>query len=287
MERAARELGLDPVEVRRRNVITEFPYTGVNGVTYDPGTYLESLDLAEATIRDEGWYEAREEADRKGDRHLGIGFCCFSERTGYGSEAFAKRKMTVVPGFDLSEIRMDTTGSVVVTSGTMNHGQSHETTFAQIVADRLGLDVGARQAAPGRHRAHRLRLGHVRLALGDDRRLRGGAGLGAARRAAVPDRRAPAGDPPGQRRAGRGRRGGAARRPGAPAAVRGHRRRRPPALAPAAQGRRARAHRDGELRRPRRRDLLQRLPRRRRRGRPGHRGRCRSCATSAWRTAGS
>ena len=66
MERAARELGLDPVEVRRRNVITEFPYTGVNGVTYDPGTYLESLDLAEATIRDEGWYEAREEAVDRG-----------------------------------------------------------------------------------------------------------------------------------------------------------------------------------------------------------------------------
>ncbi|GAA4909751.1 carbon-monoxide dehydrogenase large subunit [Actinomycetospora succinea] len=137
MERAARELGLDPVEVRRRNVITEFPYTGVNAVTYDPGTYRESLDLAEKTIRDEGWYELRD----AGERHIGIGFCCFSERTGYGSEAFAKRKMTVVPGFDLSEIRMDTTGAVVVTSGTMNHGQSHETTFAQIVADRLGIDV--------------------------------------------------------------------------------------------------------------------------------------------------
>ncbi|MDD7963863.1 xanthine dehydrogenase family protein molybdopterin-binding subunit [Actinomycetospora lemnae] len=136
MEKAARALGMDPVEVRRRNVITAFPYTGINGVTYDPGTYRESLDLAEATIREEGWFEARE----RGDRHLGIGFCCFSERTGYGSEAFAKRKMTVVPGFDISEIRMDTTGSVVVTSGTMNHGQSHETTFAQIVADRLGLD---------------------------------------------------------------------------------------------------------------------------------------------------
>ncbi|MEJ2863895.1 xanthine dehydrogenase family protein molybdopterin-binding subunit [Actinomycetospora flava] len=141
MERAARELGLDPVEVRRRNVITEFPYTGVNAVTYDPGTYRESLDLAEATIREEGWFAERDRADREGDRHLGIGFCCFSERTGYGSEAFAKRKMTVVPGFDLSEIRMDTTGAVVVTSGTMNHGQSHETTFAQIVADRLGIDV--------------------------------------------------------------------------------------------------------------------------------------------------
>ncbi|WP_433802576.1 xanthine dehydrogenase family protein molybdopterin-binding subunit [Actinomycetospora sp. CA-084318] len=137
MEKAARALDLDPVEVRRRNVITEFPYTGVNAVTYDPGTYRESLDLAEATIRDEGWYDVR----ASDDRAIGIGFCCFSERTGYGSEAFAKRKMTVVPGFDLSEIRMDTTGAVVVTSGTMNHGQSHETTFAQIVADCLGIDV--------------------------------------------------------------------------------------------------------------------------------------------------
>ncbi|WP_431903255.1 xanthine dehydrogenase family protein molybdopterin-binding subunit [Amycolatopsis thermoflava] len=140
MERAARELGLDPLEIRRRNLITQFPYTGVNAVTYDPGTYRESLDLAEATLRDEGWYEFRDTAAAEG-RHIGIGFCCFSERTGYGSGAFAKRKMAVVPGFDISEIRMDTTGSVVVTSGTMNHGQSHETTLAQIVADRLGLHI--------------------------------------------------------------------------------------------------------------------------------------------------
>jgi carbon-monoxide dehydrogenase large subunit len=140
MDHAARQLDLDPVEIRRRNVITEFPYTGINNVTYDPGTYRESLDLAEATLRDEGWYELREKAAAEG-RHIGIGYSCFSERTGYGSETFAKRKMTVVPGFDISEIRMDTTGSVVVTSGTMNHGQSHETTFAQIVAERLGLDI--------------------------------------------------------------------------------------------------------------------------------------------------
>ncbi|HEY2224743.1 xanthine dehydrogenase family protein molybdopterin-binding subunit [Actinomycetospora sp.] len=142
MEKAARELGFDPVELRRRNVITEFPYLGINDVTYDPGTYRESLDLAEATIREEGWERVRDEAAADG-RAVGIGYCCFSERTGYGSEAFAKRRMTVVPGFDVSEIRMDTTGSVVVTSGTMNHGQSHETTFAQIVADRLGIDVEA------------------------------------------------------------------------------------------------------------------------------------------------
>lgn len=140
MDRAARALALDPVEVRRRNVITEFPYTGVNAVTYDPGTYRESLDLAEATLRDEGWYALRDAAPADG-RIIGIGYSCFSERTGYGSEAFAKRRMQVVPGFDVSEIRMDTTGAVVVTSGTMNHGQSHETTLAQIVADRLGIDI--------------------------------------------------------------------------------------------------------------------------------------------------
>ncbi|MDA3647949.1 xanthine dehydrogenase family protein molybdopterin-binding subunit [Saccharopolyspora indica] len=163
MERAARELGIDPVEIRRRNVITEFPYTGVNGITYDPGTYRESLDLAEATLREEGWYEFRERAAAEG-RHIGIGYCCFSERTGYGSDAFAKRKMRVVPGFDVSEIRMDTTGSVVVTSGTMNHGQSHETTLAQIAADRLGLD-----------------LDEVKLRQGDTERIAYGWGTFASR----------------------------------------------------------------------------------------------------------
>lgn len=140
MERAARELGMDAVEIRRRNVITEFPYTGVNGITYDPGSYLESLDLCERVLRDEGWFETRDRARAEG-RHIGIGFSCFSERTGYGSAAFAARKMDVVPGFDLSQITMDTSGSVVVTTGTLSHGQSHETTMAQIVADRLGLDL--------------------------------------------------------------------------------------------------------------------------------------------------
>jgi carbon-monoxide dehydrogenase large subunit len=140
-ERASRELGLDPVEIRRRNVITEFPYTGVNNITYDPGSYLEALDLCERLVKDEGWYEKQAAAAAEG-RHVGIGYACFSERTGYGSTAFAQRKMKVVPGFDISEIRMDTSGAVTVTTGTMSHGQSHETTMAQIVADELGLDIG-------------------------------------------------------------------------------------------------------------------------------------------------
>ncbi|GAB2782245.1 xanthine dehydrogenase family protein molybdopterin-binding subunit [Streptomyces daliensis] len=139
-ERAARELGMDAVEVRRRNLITEFPYTGVNNITYDPGSYRESLDLCERVLRDEGWYARRDAAADEG-RHLGIGYSCFNERTGYGSAAFAQRKMEVVPGFDIAEARMDTSGALTVTTGTMSHGQSHETTMAQIAADALGLDL--------------------------------------------------------------------------------------------------------------------------------------------------
>ena len=139
-ERAARELALDAVEIRRRNVITAFPYTGVNNITYDPGSYRAALTLCEPTLRAGGWYDLQERATSDG-RHIGIGYSCFSERTGYGSSAFAARKMNVVPGFDISEVRMDTSGTVVVTTGTMSHGQSHETTMAQIVADRLGITV--------------------------------------------------------------------------------------------------------------------------------------------------
>ncbi|OMI36644.1 xanthine dehydrogenase family protein molybdopterin-binding subunit [Streptomyces sparsogenes] len=140
MERAARELDMDPLEIRRRNLITDFPYTGVNHITYDPGSYLESLDLCEQALKEAGWYD-RQAAARAEGRHIGIGYSCFSERTGYGSAAFAARKMQVVPGFDLSEVRMDTGGAVTVTTGTMSHGQSHETTMAQIVADALGVDL--------------------------------------------------------------------------------------------------------------------------------------------------
>ncbi len=166
-ERAARELGIEAVELRRRNVITEFPYTGVNNITYDPGSYLESLNLCEQIIRDEGWHETKEAAAAEG-RYLGIGYSCFSERTGYGSKAFAQRKMEVVPGFDISEVRMDVSGALVVTSGAVSHGQSHETTFAQIAASELGLD-----------------LDKVRVHQGDTNRITYGWGTYASRSIAI------------------------------------------------------------------------------------------------------
>lgn len=168
MDQAAVKLGMDPLDVRRKNLITEFPYTSINTITYDPGSYRESLDLAEKMVTDAGWCELREKSVGRPGSRIGIGYSCFSERTGYGSAAFQKRKMTVIPGFDLSDITMDVDGTVTVTTGTMSHGQSHETTMAQIVADALHMDFA-----------------DVRIHQGDTDRVTYGFGSFASRSAAI------------------------------------------------------------------------------------------------------
>jgi len=143
MEKAAAALDLDPLGVRRRNLIGpgEFPYTGVNKITYDEGSYREALDLAEALVRERGWPSERDYLRGKGQR-AGIGYSCFSERTAYGTPTMSQRRMRMTPGYDTALVRMDPTGEVIVTTGTCGHGQGHETTFAQIVADRLGVHPG-------------------------------------------------------------------------------------------------------------------------------------------------
>ncbi|HEY7143523.1 MAG TPA: xanthine dehydrogenase family protein molybdopterin-binding subunit, partial [Streptosporangiaceae bacterium] len=143
MEKAARTLSLDPLAVRRRNMIApgDFPYTGVNGITYDEGSYAESLDLAEQRVTEGGWPAERDRLRAAGLR-AGIGYSCFSERTAYGTPAMSQRRMRMTPGYDTAHVRMDPSGEVVVTTGTCGHGQGHETTFAQIVADQLGVHPG-------------------------------------------------------------------------------------------------------------------------------------------------
>jgi carbon-monoxide dehydrogenase large subunit len=140
MEKAARELGLDPLAVRRRNMIApgDFPYTGCNGITYDEGSYAESLDLAEKRVTEAGWPGERDRL-RAAGLLAGIGYSCFSERTAYGTPTMSLRRMRMTPGYDTAMVRMDPSGEVTVTTGTCGHGQGHETTFAQIVADRLGV----------------------------------------------------------------------------------------------------------------------------------------------------
>jgi carbon-monoxide dehydrogenase large subunit len=140
MEKAAAALDLDPLHVRRRNLIGpgDFPYTGVNKITYDEGSYREALDLAERQVRDKGWLGERDRLITTGQL-AGIGYSCFSERTAYGTPTMSQRRMGMTPGYDTALVRMDPTGEVIVTTGTCGHGQGHETTFAQIVADRLGV----------------------------------------------------------------------------------------------------------------------------------------------------
>jgi carbon-monoxide dehydrogenase large subunit len=140
MEKAAEALGLDPLQVRRVNLIGrhEFPYTGINKITYDEGSYREALDLAEERIKVKGWTAERGRLRAQG-KLAGIGYANFSERTAYGTPAMSQRRMRMTPGYDTALVRMDPTGEVIVTTGTCGHGQGHETTFAQIVADRLGI----------------------------------------------------------------------------------------------------------------------------------------------------
>ena len=139
MDKAAARLGIDRFEIRRRNTIADedFPYLGVNGITYEPGSYLEALEKCLAATRAAGWWEQRDRTDDGLVR--GIGIANFNERTAYGTATMGMRKMQMTPGFEVAHIKMDASGDVVVTSGTCGHGQGHETTFAQLVADRLGI----------------------------------------------------------------------------------------------------------------------------------------------------
>jgi aerobic carbon-monoxide dehydrogenase large subunit len=138
MDTAAARFGIDPVEIRRRNLIRRFPYTSATGLVYDEGSYLQTLETAAQAI-DLPSFRARQKSAREAGKYLGIGFSSFSERSGYGSAAFAARKMDIVPGYETVEMAMDPSGCVVVRIGASPHGQGLRTTLAQIVADGLGL----------------------------------------------------------------------------------------------------------------------------------------------------
>ncbi|MCW2838513.1 MAG: xanthine dehydrogenase [Marmoricola sp.] len=142
MDKAAEKLGLDRIEVRLRNTIDgdDFPYTGPNLITYERGSYREALTRCVDEVEKAGWPVRA--ADRSDGLLRGYGIINFSERTAFGTMVMGQRQMPMTPGFEVSHLRMDPTGHVTVTSGTLGHGQGHETSFAQIVADRLGIDPG-------------------------------------------------------------------------------------------------------------------------------------------------
>jgi carbon-monoxide dehydrogenase large subunit len=138
MDKAAAAFKLDPVDIRRRNLIDKFPYTSAMGLVYDEASYKETLEMAVKAIGVPAFRARQKQARAKG-RHLGIGFATFSERTGYGSPAFAARGMEITPGWETVHITVDPSGFVEARIGSSPHGQGLRTTLAQIIADEIGV----------------------------------------------------------------------------------------------------------------------------------------------------
>ena len=138
MDCAAARLGLDALEIRRRNLITEFPHTSVTGVVHDPGSYREAMEAA-ARVVDFAQFRARQQTARADGRWLGLGMSVFAERTGPGTPAFAARRMAINPGFERVELAMDPSGFLEARIGSSPHGQGLKTTLAQLIADEIGI----------------------------------------------------------------------------------------------------------------------------------------------------
>lgn len=140
MDTAAARLGVGPVEIRRRNLQSDFPHTSPTGLTHDEGSYREAMELAVRHV-DLGAFRNRQSAARAAGGPLpGIGICTFSERTGYGTPAFAARAMGVTPGYENVELAMDPSGYVTLRIGASPHGQGLATALSQLLADELGTD---------------------------------------------------------------------------------------------------------------------------------------------------
>ncbi|MCS7312288.1 MAG: glyceraldehyde dehydrogenase subunit alpha [Acidobacteria bacterium] len=138
----AAELGMDPVEIRRKNFIPKdaFPYTTPTGLTYDSGDYERTLDEALRIVDYAGFRREQEEARRQG-RYLGIGFSTYVEICGLGPSQVAGAVGFQGGLWESAVVRFHPTGKVTVLTGSSPHGQGEETTFAQIVADQLGVPI--------------------------------------------------------------------------------------------------------------------------------------------------
>ncbi|HEY6833931.1 MAG TPA: molybdopterin cofactor-binding domain-containing protein, partial [Pseudolabrys sp.] len=139
MDRAARAFAIDTVDIRRRNLIDKFPYISAAGLKFDEATYKETLEMAVKAIDVPAFRKRQKEAHEKG-RYLGIGFATFSERTGYGSPAFAARGMEITPGWETVTLTVDPSGFIEARIGSSPHGQGLRTTLAQIIADEIGVE---------------------------------------------------------------------------------------------------------------------------------------------------
>lgn len=139
MDMGAKALGIDPLEIRRRNLVRdeEFPYRIASGIIWDKTAFQECLEAAAKTADYDGLRKLQESARREG-RYLGIGLASYAELTGIGSRIAVAPGMPINTGSETAKINIDSTGAITAAFGVASHGQGLETTLAQIVADDLG-----------------------------------------------------------------------------------------------------------------------------------------------------
>ena len=140
IEKAARETGTDPALFRRKNFIKSFPHQTPVIMAYDTGNYTASLDLA-LEMADYKNFGKRKKDSAKNGKLRGIGFSAYIEACGIAPSAAVGSLGAGVGLWESAEIRVNPVGTVEVLTGSHSHGQGHETTFAQLVADRLGIDI--------------------------------------------------------------------------------------------------------------------------------------------------
>ncbi len=140
VDRAARETGLSPVEIRERNFIAAdaFPYQTPVALEYDSGDYGATLDQALSAIAYDK-FETRKKQSAKAGKRRGIGFSTYIEACGIAPSAVVGSLGARAGLFESAEVRVHPTGSVTVFTGSHSHGQGHETTFAQLISDMLGV----------------------------------------------------------------------------------------------------------------------------------------------------
>jgi carbon-monoxide dehydrogenase large subunit len=140
VEAGARELGLDPAELRRRNFIRSFPHQTPVIMAYDAGDYDASLTRAMELADVKGFGKRKREAARRG-RLRGLGYSTYIEACGIAPSQAVGSLGAGVGLWESAEVRVNPTGTVEVLTGCHQHGQGHETTFAQLVSERLGIPI--------------------------------------------------------------------------------------------------------------------------------------------------
>jgi carbon-monoxide dehydrogenase large subunit len=140
METAAREMGMDPAELRRRNFILSFPHATPVLMEYDAGDFPTILKMAQSTADVAGFPARRAEAASRG-KLRGIGYSTFIEACGIAPSKAVGSLGCGVGLWESAEVRVNPAGSIEILTGSHSHGQGHETTFAQIVSDRFGLPI--------------------------------------------------------------------------------------------------------------------------------------------------